>query len=27
VVQAEIHTPSTSQHHAPMEEKGSVAPD
>ena len=27
VVQAEIHTPSTSQHHAPMEEKGSLAPD
>jgi membrane-bound metal-dependent hydrolase YbcI (DUF457 family) len=27
VVQAEIQTPSTSQHHAPMEEKGSLAPD
>jgi hypothetical protein len=27
VVQAEIHTPSTSQHHAPMEEKGSLASD
>jgi membrane-bound metal-dependent hydrolase YbcI (DUF457 family) len=27
VVQAEMQTPSTSQHHAPMEEKGSVAPD
>ena len=26
-VQAEIQTPSTSQHHAPMEEKGSLAPD
>ena len=27
VVQAKIQTPSTSQHHAPMEEKGSLAPD
>jgi membrane-bound metal-dependent hydrolase YbcI (DUF457 family) len=27
VVQAEIQTPSTSRHHAPMEEKGSLAPD
>jgi membrane-bound metal-dependent hydrolase YbcI (DUF457 family) len=27
VLQAEIQTPSTSQHHAPMEEKGSLAPD
>ena len=27
VVQAEIQTPSTSQHHAPMEEKGALAPD
>ena len=27
VVQAEIQTPATSQHHAPMEEKGSLAPD
>ena len=27
VVQAEIQTPSTLQHHAPMEEKGSLAPD
>src|SRR6266702_1026284 len=27
LVQAEIQTPSTSQHQAPMEEKGSLAPD
>ena len=27
VVQAEIQTPSTLQHHAPMEEKGALAPD
>ena len=27
VMQAEIQTPSTSQQHAPMEEKGSLAPD
>ena len=27
VVQAEMQTPSTSRHHAPMEEKGSLAPD
>jgi len=27
VVLAKIQTPSTSQHHAPMEEQGSLAPD
>ena len=27
VVQAQMQTPSTSRHHAPMEEKGSLAPD